>query len=98
MTADVLTTIFGDAVQVKLVEFFITHDENLYKLTEIAELVGVTHSRVHDLIGKLVSIRLIYETRSGRIRLFNLNNDHPIVKSLKELYRVTRAYKIAAEI
>ncbi|MFW9922607.1 MAG: hypothetical protein ACFFDW_04870 [Candidatus Thorarchaeota archaeon] len=97
MSYNVLNLVFGDSIQVKLIEFFMVNKEGAFQLTDIAKMLEISHSRVHDLIGNLVKIRILYETRSGRNRLFELNNSHPIVKQLHELYRITRAYKIASE-
>ncbi|MBN1329810.1 MAG: MarR family transcriptional regulator [Candidatus Heimdallarchaeota archaeon] len=97
MESSVLSTILGNSVQVKLIEFFLINDQGMYQLTEIAKILEISHSRVHDLIDSLVKRRIIFETRSKRNRLFELNKDHPITKQLKELYRVTRAYNIASQ-
>ena len=97
MSYDILSSILGDSVQVKLVEFFIVNNTEMYQLTDIARMIGISHSRVHDLIGNLVRMRIVFETKTGRNRLFELNANHPIVKQLNELYRITRAYKIASE-
>ncbi|HUT80948.1 MAG TPA: helix-turn-helix domain-containing protein [Candidatus Bathyarchaeia archaeon] len=97
MESSVLSTILGNSVQVKLIEFFLVNEQGMYQLTEIAKILEISHSRVHDLIDSLVKKRIIFETRSKRNRLFELNIDHPITKQLKELYRVTRAYNIASQ-
>jgi len=95
--SSVLSTILGNSVQVRLIEFFLINDKGMYQLTDIAKILEISHSRVHDLIDTLVKKRIIFETRSKRNRLFELNVDHPITKQLKELYRITRAYNIASE-
>ncbi len=97
MESSVLSTILGNSVQVRLIEFFLINDKGMYQLTDIAKILEISHSRVHDLIDTLVKKRIIFETRSKRNRLFELNVDHPITKQLKELYRITRAYNIASE-
>jgi DNA-binding IscR family transcriptional regulator len=97
MSYDILPSILGDTVPVKLVEFFLVNNEGMFQLTDIAKMIGISHSRVHDLIGNLVKYRIVFESRQGRNRLFELNKNNPVVKQLQELYRVTRAYKIASE-
>ncbi|NPE08587.1 MAG: MarR family transcriptional regulator [Asgard group archaeon] len=97
MDYQVLSTILGDSIQVKIVEFFIINNTGMYQLTEIARILGISHSRVHDLIDSLVKMRIILETRSKRNRLFELNKDHPITKQLSELYKITRAYLVASQ-
>ena len=97
MDYKVLTSILGDSVQVKLVEFFMVNNTGMYQLTDIARMLDISHSRVHDLIGSLEKMRIISETRSKRNRLFELNENHPITKQLKELYRITRAYLVASQ-
>ncbi|MCF2144133.1 MAG: MarR family transcriptional regulator [Candidatus Heimdallarchaeota archaeon] len=97
MTYQVLASIFGNSVQVKLIEFFLVNNEGLFQLTDIAKHLQISHSRVHDLIDQLVQKRLVFETRSQRNRLFELNNNHPITKQLKELFKVVRAYNLASE-
>jgi len=96
MDYDVLSIILGDSVQVKILEFFLTNPDIIIQLTDIAKMLNVSHSRVHDLIGSLVKVRIVFETRSKRNRLFELNKTHPITKQLLELYRVTKGYKIAS--
>jgi len=97
MAYDVLTSIFGNSVQVRLIEFFLVNDEGLFQLTDIAKYLQISHSRVHDLIDNLVQKRLLFETRSQRNRLFELNKNHPIIKQLKELFKIIRAYNLASE-
>ena len=97
MDYQVLPSILGDSVQVKIVEFFLINNTGMYQLTEIARILGISHSRVHDLIDSLVKMRIILETRSKRNRLFELNKSHPVTKQLSELYRVTRAYLLASQ-
>ena len=96
MEYDVLSTILGDSVQIRIVEFFLVNPEIIIQLTDIAKMINVSHSRVHDLISSLVKVRVLHETRSKRNRLFQLNQTHPITKQLLELYRVTKGYKIAS--
>ena len=91
-----LSFIFGKAVQVKLVEFFLVNDTGLHQLTAIARELGISHSQVHEKIGELVKARIIVETKINRNRLFEFNSKHPIAKRLKELYSITRAYKVAS--
>ncbi len=97
MTYDVLSSILGNNVPVKLVEFFLVNTEGMFQLTDIAKMIGISHSRVHDLIDNLVKYRIVFETRQSRTRLFELNENNPVVKQLLELYRITRAYKLASE-
>ena len=96
MDYDVLSIILGDSVQVKILEFFLANPDIIIQLTDIGKMLNVSHSRVHDLIGSLVKMRILFETRSKRNRLFELNKNHPITKQLLELYRVTKGYKIAS--
>ncbi|NHJ05482.1 MAG: hypothetical protein EAX90_11705 [Candidatus Heimdallarchaeota archaeon] len=98
MSYDILPTILGNSIPVKLIEFFIVNENGMYQLTDIAKMLDISHSRVHDLIGNLTKMRIIFETKQGRNRLFELNKDNPIVKQLKELFKITRAYKIASGI
>lgn len=96
MEYDILASILGDSVQVKMLEFFLVNPDIIIQLTDIAKMINVSHSRIHDLIGSLVKMRILFETRSKRNRLFQLNKTHPITKQLLELYRVTKGYKIAS--
>lgn len=96
MNYEVLSAVLGNSIQVKLVEFFLVNEEGMFQLTDIAKMLEISHSRVHDLIGSLTKMRIVFETRQGRIRLFELNKNNPIVKQLKELYRITKAYLIAS--
>ena len=97
MEPSILSTILGDSVQIKLIEFFIVNNKGLFQLTDIAKILEISHSRVHDLIDTLVKKRIIFETKSNRNRLFEFNINHPISKQLVELYKVIRAYNIASQ-
>jgi len=97
MSYDVLSSVLGDSIQVKLVEFFIVNNKGMFQLTDIAKILGISHSRVHDLIDTLVKKRIIFETRQKRNRLFEYNENNPICKHLQELYRIINAYNIASE-
>ncbi|NHJ49756.1 MAG: MarR family transcriptional regulator [Asgard group archaeon] len=97
MDYDVLTSVFGKSVQIRIIEFFLVNEEGIYQLTEIAKLLGVSHSQVHERIDNLVRKRLLLETKSSRNRLFELNKNHPITKQLKDLYSIIRAYNLASQ-
>jgi predicted DNA-binding protein YlxM (UPF0122 family) len=97
MDYDVLVSLLGSPVQIKIIEFFLTNEEGIYQLTEIAKILGVSHSQIHERIDHLVSYRVLHETKTSRSRLFELNKNHPITKQLKELYKIVRAYNLARQ-
>ena len=79
----ILLEFFGDSPTMRIIDFLLTYDCFEYTLTEIAENSGVGWTTLHSLLPKLEKMEIVKLTRKvGRAKLYKLNTDNPIVRSL----------------
>ena len=82
-----LTRIFGNGVRVKVLEFFLENPDVLIYLTNIAQILSVSHTSVSRVISPLLGQGIIEETRlGGRIRVFKLNKKNSKAQILLNFY------------
>ncbi len=78
-----LTDLFGDYPQVRVLDFLVESRSFDYSLTDIARMSNVARPTLYAMIEDLVELEIIKETRrAGNARMFALNKDNAIVKSL----------------
>ena len=82
-----LTRIFGNGVRIKVLEFFLENPDVLIYLTNIAQILDVSHTSVSRVISPLIGLGIIEETRlGGRIRVFKLNKKNSKAQILLNFY------------
>lgn len=78
-----LTDLFGDYPQVRVLDFLVESRSFDYSLTDIARMSNVARPTLYAMIEDLVELEVITETRrAGNARMFALNKENAIVKSL----------------
>ena len=79
----VLVEFFGDSPTMRVIDFFICYDCFEYTLTEIAENACVGWTTLHSILPKLEEFEIIKLTRTvGRAKLYKLNTENAMIKSL----------------
>ncbi|CAG0950313.1 hypothetical protein METP2_00169 [Methanosarcinales archaeon] len=84
----VLSELFGDCPQVKIVETFAeNHDETLSG-PDISRMTGITKATVYAHINKLLQEDIIKKVKKvGNTQLYQLNHDNPKAKIILMLER-----------
>lgn len=81
-----LTKIFGDCSQVKLIDFLVSHPWSELSKTELAEGAQVARPTVYKLLDKLLAQNLIIKTKKvGNIQLYQTNRDSKVIKHISSL-------------
>lgn len=84
--AMLLTQIFGECSQVKLIDFLVAHPWSEYSKTELADGAGIARPTLYKLLEKLLTEELILETKKvGNIQLYQTNRKSPIIKRISSL-------------
>lgn len=81
------TEIFGNNAQAKVLEFFLKNPDIVIYLSQIAQLLNISHSTVSRVIKPLVEKNIIIENKIGtRFRIFKLNKQEKLTKALLNFY------------
>ncbi|AKB24520.1 hypothetical protein MSMTP_1051 [Methanosarcina sp. MTP4] len=84
----VLSEIFEDCPQVKIVEAFAENYENKLYATDIVRMTGVSKSTVYKHLEKLVAEGVVEEkSKAGKTRSYRLNAENPKAKIILMLKR-----------
>lgn len=84
----VLSELFGDCPQVKIVETFAENYEDMLSGPEIARMTGVTKATVYAHINKLLKEDIIRKAKKvGKTQLYQFNSDNPKAKIILMLER-----------
>lgn len=81
-----LTKIFGESSQVKLIDFLVAHPWSEFSKTELAEGAQITRPTVYKLLDKLLALNLIIKTKKvGNIQLYQTNRNSKVIKHISSL-------------
>lgn len=81
-----LTKIFGECSQVKLIDFLVAHPWSEFSKTELAEGAQIARPTVYKLLDKLLGENIIIKTKKvGNIQLYQTNRNSPVIKHISSL-------------
>jgi len=84
----VLSELFGNCPQVKIVETFAENYEDTLSGPEIARMTGVTKATVYAHINKLLKDDIIRKAKKvGKTQMYQFNSDNPKAKIILMLER-----------
>lgn len=87
--------VIGNSPTARVIEYLIECEGLDFSLTDIADGANVGWTSLHRIWSGLESAKLVKFTRNvGNAKLFTLNTDNPIAKSLIELFNKTIAMKL----
>ena len=78
-----LTEIFGEYPQVKVMDLLLSHNKLEYTKTDIAECAGISKPTLYKFWDTIERFKLVIPTRKiGNTTLYMINKDSPIIKAL----------------
>jgi hypothetical protein len=81
-----LTKIFGDCSQVKVIDFLLAHPWSEFSKTELADGAQITRPTLYKLLDRLLDEHLIVETKKvGNIQLYQTNRKCAVIKHISSL-------------
>ncbi|CEL24814.1 winged helix-turn-helix domain-containing protein [Methanobacterium formicicum] len=81
-----LSRIFGECPQVKLIDFLVAHPWSEFSKTELAEGAQITRPTIYKLLDKLLAENLVIKTKkTGNIQLYQTNRNSPVIKHISSL-------------
>lgn len=86
ITQDKIYGLFGSSSRVSILNYFLNHDQELVRMSELAKKAKVNKKLVSSELKKLITIGLLTETKANNIVLYKLNGNSKMVSPLKELF------------
>lgn len=78
-----LTELFGDSVQVKVVEFLVSNPNRIFSQSQISREIGCSGSSVGRVLEPLVKIGVAkYLNFPGEVKIIALDTESPITTAL----------------
>jgi DNA-binding transcriptional ArsR family regulator len=95
----VLTEIFGECPQIKIVETFAeNYTERLY-VSDIARITGITRITINNHINRLLDEGVIEKkNKVGKAQLYQLNMDNPKAKMILLLEKFITSEKLEKSV
>ena len=89
-----LTDVFGNSKQLKVLDYLIDNQDLDYSKSDIAEGAVISRTTLNKILDELLQTRVVIKTRKiGNARMFRLNEENPVVIELlqfdKRLHRVS---------
>lgn len=83
MVTRMLTDIFGDYPQVKVIKLLISHPHTEYTKTDIAECANISRATLYRFWDKLEKYNVVKEGRKiANSQLYSVNTESEVVKAL----------------
>jgi len=90
---------FGDSPILRVLDFLVVNEDFDYSMTDIANLSGVGYSTLKLFWKKLEKSGIVRMTRIiGRAKMYELNQNNPVVKKFHEFYWETTKQKVHKSI
>lgn len=78
--------VFGNSPHTRILDFLADYPRLDYNITELAKKSGVSKPTAYKVIEELLKKKLVIKTREmGNIKLYKLNTENPVVKSILKL-------------
>lgn len=95
----VLSKIFGDCPQVKMLEVFADHFDEELSIPDIIWLTDIPKSTIYDYVRELVDEKILLEGKKiGKTQLYHLNNKKEEVKIIITLVNYIVSEKLAEKL
>lgn len=90
-----LTKIFGNCTQVKLIDFLVAHPWSQFSKTELADGAQIARPTLYKLLDNLLDEKLIIKTKKvGKIQLYQTNRKSSIIKHISSLQSLLADMKL----
>lgn len=81
--------VMGSSPVNKLIDFLIENDRESWSMNEISENARIGYSTLKLLLPELEKTEIIKVTKKvGKIKLYTMNKENPIVKELYDLHKM----------
>lgn len=95
----VLTEIFGECPQIKIVETFAENYNDKLYVADIARMTGITRITVDNHVNRLLSEGVIEKkNKVGKAQLYQLNMENPKAKMILLLERFAVSEKLKKSV
>lgn len=95
----VLSKIFGDCPQVKILEVFADHFDEELSIPDIIWLTDMPKTTIYSYISKLLEEKILLEgSKVGKTQLYHLNNEKQEVKIVLSLVNYIISEKLAEKL
>ncbi len=95
----VLSKIFGDCPQVKILEVFADHFDEELSIPDIIWLTDIPKTTIYSYISKLIDEKILIEgDKIGKTQLYHLNNEKQEVKIVLSLVNYIVSEKLAEKL
>lgn len=75
--------ILGDKTKLRIISFLLSSGSA--NITRIVEEARSNYSRVKKHLDELERMGIVRQERLGRVRVYHINREHPVVKALEKL-------------
>jgi hypothetical protein len=89
MTEPILIETFGDAVNLRVLNFFIENPFEAYTVAEISRFAGVSRNSVYKYLPLFLERRYLTESNGGGRTRYRLNRSNRIVKHIDDFVEST---------
>lgn len=95
----VFIELMGEHPFLKVLDFFMVHEDFDYSMTDIAKLSGIGYSTLKLFWEKLELEHLVALTRTvGKAKMYRLNVANPAVQDFKKFYWTVTKQKVHEEL
>ena len=95
----VLSKIFGDCPQVKILEVFADHFDEELSILDIIWLTDMPKTTIYSYINKLLDDKMILERdNAGKAQFYRLNTEKPEVKIVLSLVNYIVSEKLSEKL
>jgi len=86
MSVKGIEDVLGDKTKLRIISFLLSSGSA--NITRIVEEARSNYARVKRHLDELESMGIVRQERLGRLRVYHINREHPVVKALEKLQRL----------